>query len=99
LRRPPITLAEHRAAQAELKARGLSLVDEALIFETILAQRALVAGATIETKRLRRQAERRDRALAAAAATRPTDFGEGEEQEDRPLDWSKVKLFEVEEWS
>jgi putative transposase len=98
LRRPPITLAEHRAAQAELKARGLALIDETLIFETIQAQRALVAGATAETKRIRRRAERRDRALAGAAAARPGNLAK-DEKEDQPIDWSTVTLYEVEEWS
>ena len=100
LRRPPITLSEHRAAQAELKARGLALTDETLIFETIFKQRALVADATARTKRSRRQAERRERALGAVVAIGRADFAEdAEEPEDRPTDWSKVKGFEVEEWS
>jgi putative transposase len=48
--RPPITLWELRRAQAVLKERGLALVDEALIFETIERQRALVDEASRRTK-------------------------------------------------
>lgn len=65
LRRPPITLGEHRRARAALRARGLALVDEQLIFDTIERQRALVDAAARRTKSARQQAERLDRALRA----------------------------------
>ena len=46
LRHPPITLAEHRRAQAVLRERGRSLEDETLIFAVVEEQRALVDAAT-----------------------------------------------------
>jgi putative transposase len=64
---PPITLGEHRRAQLLMKERGLALVDEQLIFETIERQRAIVDDAVRDTKLARRLAERRDRAISGAA--------------------------------
>lgn len=100
LRRPPITLSEHRRAQAALRERGLALVDEQLIFETIEAQRALVDEAARRTKAARQLAEKRDRALGAAKPNRsPTPAKPQQAEDDRPIDWSKVPIFPVEEWS
>jgi putative transposase len=98
--RPPITLWELRRAQAALKERGLTLVDEQLIFETIERQRAIVEEASRRTKEALRLLERRERALAAAQA----QSGEFEGNtapiaDDPPIDFSKIKLFPVEEWS
>ena len=100
LRRPPITLGEHRRAQSALRARGLALVDEQLIFDTIESQRALVEAAARRTKSARRQAERRDRLLEASAERRAPDRLEpGDAEADRKIDWDKVPVFPVEEWS
>ncbi|WP_292227412.1 Mu transposase C-terminal domain-containing protein [Mesorhizobium sp.] len=99
LRRAPITLGEHRRARTALRERGLSLVDEQLIFETIEAQRALVEDATRRTKAARQLAERRDRALGAAASNSPVAAEPAQIEDERPIDWSKVPVFPVEEWS
>lgn len=100
LRRPPITLGEHRRARTALRERGLTLVDEQLIFETIEAQRALVDEATRRTKAARQLAEKRDRALGAAAPNKSSAPAEPPQiEDDRPIDWSKVPVFSVEEWS
>jgi len=100
LRHPSITLAEHRMAQAALKERGLSLVDERLIFETIEQQRAMVDAATAKTRGARRLAERRDRALSPRSSEWVCDEGEQAGTKDdaggKILD---VPYFEVEEWS
>ena len=101
--RPPITLWELRRAQATLKERGLALVDEALvIFENIERQRALVEEASRRTKEARRLMERRERALAGSAAPAHSGGSEGSmasTADDPPIDFSKLKLFPVEEWS
>jgi putative transposase len=97
LRRPPITLWEHRQAQASLRERGLALVDEQLIFETIERQRALVAEATRRTKSARRSIERGNRAFAGASDRR--EAPEQQLDEDKPIDFSKYPIFPVEEWS
>lgn len=100
LRRPPITLGEHRRARTALRERGLALVDEQLIFETIEAQRALVDDAIRCTKAARRLAERRERALGAAASSKsPVPAEPAQAEDDRPIDWSKVPVYAVEEWS
>lgn len=97
LSRPRITLAEHRQAQAVLRARGRSLVDERLIFETVEQQRALEAAAATATRSARRQTERRERALAAStetlgSATAMAALKDGE-------DYADLRPLKVEEWS
>ena len=100
LRRPAITLGEHRRARTALRERGLALVDEQLIFETIEAQRALVHEATRRTKAARQLAERRDRALASEPNKSPARTTTPPQAvEDRPIDWSKIPVYAVEEWS
>jgi len=95
LRRPRITLGEHRHALAALKQRGVRLTDEQLIFDTIEAQRGLLEAAAASTKAARRQVERRNRSLVAAERhpPSPTVFADREE-EATPL-----PLLAVEEWS
>lgn len=97
LLRPPITLWELRRAQKALKERGLTLVDEELIFETIERQRAIVDEALRRTKEARGLLERRERALAAASTSEAEPATA--EPDDPPIDFSKIKLFPVEEWS
>jgi putative transposase len=99
--RPSITLSELRRAQAALKERGLRLVDEQLVFDTIERQRAIVEEASRRTKEARRLLERRERALDAAAPAH-SEEPEGRTAstaDDPPIDFSKIKLFPVEEWS
>lgn len=99
LRRPPITLAEHRRAQAELRARGLALTDEQLIFKTIEAQRAMVEAAVRTTRSARRVSERRGRALAGAGPEQ-MDSHRGEVAVDpEPSELVDLTPFPVEEWS
>lgn len=99
LRRPPITLGEHRRARTALRERGLALVDEQLIFEIIEAQRVLVDEATVRTKAARQLVEKRERALGAAAPNRPAPTAPAQPEDDRLIDWSKVPVYVVEEWS
>lgn len=95
LRRPRITLGEHRFAMAELKQRGIRFTDEQLIFETIEAQRHLLEAASSATKSARRQVERRSRSLAAAEREMESHavIGEGE------TELARLPLLAVEEWS
>jgi len=96
LRHPPITLAEHRRAQALLRERGRSLEDENLIFAVIEEQRALVDAAASKTREARRSAERRDRALAGVGSSA---IGENDPVPVESDDILDVPRFEVEEWS
>lgn len=95
LRRPRITLGEHRLAMAQLKQRGIRFTDEQLIFDTIEAQRHLLEAASFATKSARRQVERHSRSLAA------TGRGAGAhavivEDDAEPV---HLPLLAVEEWT
>jgi len=95
LRRPRITLGEHRHALATLRQRGVRLTDEQLIFDTIEAQRDLLEAAASATKAARRQVERRNRSLVAAEQhpASPMAFA------DREDEVVPLPLLAVEEWS
>ncbi|GAW37408.1 transposon Tn7 transposition protein TnsB [Roseovarius sp. A-2] len=97
LRHPPITLAEHRRAQALLRERGRSLEDEDLIFQVIEEQRALVDAASGKTREARRSAERRDRALDGAGKYEIEEVASEPEKSENAL--KNHPGFEVEEWS
>ncbi|MER9001533.1 hypothetical protein NKH58_27550 [Mesorhizobium australicum] len=56
LRRPRITLGEHRLARTALKERGVKAVDEQLIFDRVEKQRQLVDAAGHRTRSARRHA-------------------------------------------
>ena len=89
---PPITLWEQRAAVAQLRAEGDAAPGEARMFQAVLQQRALVAGAASKTKAARRQLQRRkDAARATMAAAPPTSS---------PVDYSQpAKPSKAEIWS
>jgi putative transposase len=70
LRRPPISLWEHRLALKRLRDQGRAEVDEDAIFATIAAMRGIAEQASASTKIARRQQERRLR-LDVATPERP----------------------------
>lgn len=100
LRRPRITLGEHRMALNALRERGVRLVDEQLIFDTVEAQRELVETAAAATKSARRQAARGRSALSATAVSQkagPSDRqGDVAAEENLP---EELPLLSIEEWS
>jgi len=59
---PSVSLWEHRHALARLHERGLAQVDEAALFRTIEQMREIAATASKTTKRMRRDADRRNAA-------------------------------------
>jgi putative transposase len=71
LARPPISLWELRAARRRLAAAGATHVNEDALFEARRRNAELVASAKRETRRQRRDAERRDRGYAAAKMQDP----------------------------
>lgn len=95
LRRPRITLGEHRLALAALKQRGVRLTDEQIIFDTVEAQRKLVESAASSTKSARRQVERRARSLGAANRAVVVNAIEAS-SENEP---ETLPVLAVEEWS
>lgn len=100
LRRPPISLWEHRLALKRLHENGRSLVDEEAIFRTIEAMRTIADGAVRASKTARRQRERRPHAVVEGRsdllpiehdeADRFRQINEGLAPHER--------MFPVEEW-
>ena len=68
LRRPPISLWEHRLALKRLREEGRALVDEAAIFRAVEAMRAIADNAVLASKTARRQRERRLRVVPGGRA-------------------------------
>jgi putative transposase len=100
LRRPPISLWEHRLALKRLHESGRSLVDEEAIFRTIEAMRAITDGAVRSSKAARRQRERRLHAVAAGHSDLlPIEHDEADRllQIDEGLA-PHERMFPVEEW-
>lgn len=100
LRRPPISLWEHRLALKRLREDGRLLVDEEAIFRTIEAMRAIADGAVRASKVARRQRERRLRVTPAGRGDLlPIEPGEVDRfrqiSEDIP---PHERMFPVEEW-
>ena len=104
LRRPPISLWEHRLALKRLREEGALHIDEAAIFRTIEKQRQIVDEATVATKTVRRQRERRLRLIQggridaapypSAAAQEPAAHEEDNQSTIQP--WEN--MLPVEEW-
>jgi putative transposase len=100
LRRPPISLWEHRLALKRLRDDGRALVDEAAIFRTIEAMRAIADDAVRATKTARRQRERRLRVVPGGRSDLlPVELDEADtlrqiSEELQPHE----RMFPVEEW-
>jgi putative transposase len=102
LRLPPISLWEHRLALKRLRGDGRSLVDEAAIFRTIEAMRAIADGAMAASKTARRQRERRLKLVAGDGrqATHMEALARSDGAE-KPADLPQPheRMFHVEEWA
>lgn len=92
LSRPPVTLWEHRAATAQLRAEGQAAVDEDALFRVIGEQRAAAAAAVARTAKARRDAERNRRARGRPTGERPPPRTAPSEE---PID---VEPFNSEVW-
>lgn len=101
LRRPPISLWEHRLAYKRLRAEGRAHVDEAAIFRAIEAMRTIADEAVSASKAARRQRARRLRVIQGGKEAPPPD---------QPPDAATVRqvsdgrqpyerMFPFEEWS
>ena len=100
LRRPRIALGEHRMGLSALRERGVRLIDEQLIFDTVEARRELIETATAATKSARRHAARRNSALSATAVNQkagPSDRQGGVAAEENMPE--ELPLLSIEEWS
>lgn len=106
VRRPPITLWEHRLALKRLRDEGRALVDEAAIFRTVEQMRQIADQAVTTSKRARRRRERlrviqdgRDvfpsEPVTASITVEDTRLAEPEEE--KLLPWQR--MLPVEEWT
>lgn len=101
---PAVSLWEHKHALARLHERGIAQVDEAALFRTIEQMRQIAATASKTTKRMRRDAERRNSAAAgtrrAASPERvlppesPDDQTSGDEVTSAPV----AGFDQIEQW-
>ena len=102
LRRPPITLYEHRLALKRLREEGRAQVDEDAIFRAVQAMREIADSAAAATKASRRQRERRLHLAPAATPSAPPAHVDRESQPDRGAGDQQPheRMFEnVEEWT
>ena len=100
LARPSMSLWELLAARRRLRAEGRAQVDEAALFAAREANGALVATAARETRRVRREAVRRDRhraevtfATAVESETSPEPVDTG-----APTNPTSAFVVEIEPW-
>jgi len=100
LRRPPISLWEHRLALKQLRQEGRSHIDEAAIFRAIEIMRRIAEEAVVTSKTARRQHERRLRVIQGGRDITPVNsqapaMNNEEEQDSRqPYE----RMLPVEEW-
>lgn len=103
LRRPPISLWEHRLALKRLRDEGRQTVDENAIFRAIETMRSIADEATNASKTARRQRERRLRVIQGGRidttppATPPTSAPPRPPRENNGQPWER--MLPVEEWS
>jgi putative transposase len=101
LRRPPISLWEHRVALKRLREDGRALVDETAIFRTIEAMRTIANDAVLASKTARRQRERRKRIAPAGERSDllPVELDAVDTLEQISQDLQPhERMFPVEEW-
>jgi len=103
LRRPPISLWEHRLALKRLREEGRTLIDEAAIFSAVDAMRAIADHAVRTSKRARRQRERRFRVIQGGQFE-VAPVGRKAWEDDAAVDEADAlqpheRMFPVEEWS
>ena len=101
LRRPPISLWEHRLALKRLREEGNAHVDEAAIFRAVEAMREIANEAVRTSKTARRQRERRLRVIQGGQAMTARDNPPPAESTYPPSDGRQPHehMFPFEEWS
>lgn len=100
---PAVSLWEHKQALARLHDHGIAQVDEAVLFRMIEQMRDITNTASKTTKRMRRDAERRNMTTAAAGqrAKRPAPLlppesieGQSADAEPAPV----ARFDQIEQW-
>lgn len=97
LARPPASLWELKAARRRLIAEGAALVDEDALFEARRRNAELVATAKSETRRRRRDTERRERGYAGAQSAWP-EPARAEPEPIKPVNARNGRIGEIEQW-
>jgi len=102
---PAVSLWEQKHALARLRDRGIAQVDEAVLFRMIEQMREIASTASKTTKRMRRDAERRNTTIAAAKnrALRPGAVLPPESSDDRepgmePATAPVARFDQIEQW-
>lgn len=99
LRRPAISLSEHRAALQAIRSEGQHTVSEALIFRTIEDQRRVISKARQTTARARRRSRKKNVPLEELLDRIVPFTRETTEQQTETVDYAApVQAFDVEQW-
>ncbi|MFM0116853.1 Mu transposase C-terminal domain-containing protein [Paraburkholderia nemoris] len=99
LRRPAISLSEHRAALQAIRSEGQHTVSEALIFRTIEDQRRVISKARQTTARARRRSRKKNVPLEELLDRIVPFTRETTEQQAETVDYAApVQAFDVEQW-
>jgi putative transposase len=99
LRRPAISLWEHRLALTRLRDEGRAEINEDAIFTAIDAMRGIAERASAETKTARRQRERRLRLDGVVTERRPAAITAESAPTIEPLPTDQRLFKNVEEWT
>lgn len=99
LRRPPISLWEHRLALKRVRDEAHLVVNEDTIFEAIGAMRQIAQTAVTDTKALRRQRERRRRWTQIAPPVEPGALARVADIQQPPLAPHERLFTDIEEWA
>lgn len=99
LRRPAISLWEHRLALTRLRHEGRAEINEDAIFTAIDAMRGIAERASAETKTARRQRERRLRLDGVVTERRPAAIAAESAPTIEPLPADQRLFKNVEEWT
>ncbi|MET4391509.1 putative transposase [Bradyrhizobium sp. F1.4.3] len=99
LRRPAISLWEHRLALTRLRDEGRAEINEDAIFTAIDAMRGIAERASAETKTARRQRERRLRLDGVVTERRPAAITAESAPTIEPLPADQRLFKNVEEWT
>jgi putative transposase len=102
LRRPPISLWEHRLALKRLREEGRANVDESAIFRTIERMRLITDQAVSASKVARRQRERRLRLIQGGLPDRTPGVADATvvvQEDDQLIVQPWERMLPVEEWT
>jgi putative transposase len=99
MRRPAISLFEHRAALQAIRSAGQHTVSEALIFRTVEEQRRLIARARQTTARAHRRSRKKNAPLEVLRDRIVPSSPETTELRAETVDYATpVQAFDVEQW-